>query len=103
MLPYRVLVVASLCWYHFSKLSINFHRTYEKEVGDNDIFMACDISIGNRLFNFQTITERKIERKKKLGGKKGFLSFYSVCMFFVCVFVCLCVCLSSLYRLYHLT
>ena len=30
MLPYRVLVVASLCWYHFSKFSINFYRTYER-------------------------------------------------------------------------
>ena len=41
-------------------------------------------------FNVQTIREIKIENKKNLAVKKGFLSFYSVCMFFVC----LCVCLS---------
>ena len=33
-------------------------------------------------------------RRKKFQGKKGFLSFYSVCMF-VCVFVCLFVCRRS--------
>ena len=51
------------------------------------------------LFNVQTIREIKIENKKLGGKKKGFLSFYSVCLFFVC----LCVCLSSLYRLHRLT
>ena len=30
MLPYRVLVVASLCWYHFSKFSITFYMNYIK-------------------------------------------------------------------------
>ena len=53
---------------------------------------AVIIVLGNRLFYFQTITERKIENKKLGSKKKGFLSFYSVCMFFVCVFVCLFVC-----------
>ena len=52
-------------------------------------FVAEFKSIENLLFYFQTITERKIENKK-FGGKKGFLSFYSVCMYLVC----LCVCLS---------
>ena len=50
-------------------------------------------------FYFQTNRERKIENKK-FGRKKGFLSFYSVCMFVcvcvcVCVFVCLFVCWRS--------
>ena len=40
---------------------------------------------GNRPF-------KRKQKKKNLQGKKGFLSFYSVCMF-VCVFVCLFVCL----------
>ena len=55
-------------------------------------FAECFGVVGNRLFYFQTNRERKID-DKKIGYKKGFLSFYSVCMF-VCVFVCLCVCLS---------
>ena len=40
---------------------------------------------------FQTNRERKVENKKKMAVKKGFLSFYSVCMY-VCVCVCVCVC-----------
>ena len=35
--------------------------------------------IGSRLFYFQTNRERKIDNKE-LAVKKGFLSFYSVCM-----------------------
>ena len=54
---------------------------------------SCLKFFGNRLFNFQTITERKIENKK-LGGKKRFpqflLSMYVFCLC-VCVFVCLSV------------
>ena len=63
-------------------------------------------TIGNRLFfYFQTNRERKIDNKK-IGRKKGFLSFYSVCMFvYVCVYMCVCVfvCLLALYRLHRLT
>ena len=46
---------------------------------------------GNRLFYFETITERKVKNKKNGGKKKFLLSMYVFC---VCVFVCLCVGLS---------
>ena len=55
------------------------------------------------IFYFQTNRERKKE-KKKFGRKKGFLSFYSVCMFvYMCVCVCVFVCLLALYRRHRLT
>ena len=47
------------------------------------------IFLETAFLNFQTIREMKIDNKK-LGGKIGFLSFYSVCMFFVCLFVFVC-------------
>ena len=47
-------------------------------------FPSC---FGNRLFNVQTIREMRIDNFKNLAVKKGFLSFYSVCMV-LCVFVC---------------
>ena len=58
------------------------------------------VIFGNRLFYFQTNRERKLENKK-CGRKKGFLSFYSVCMFCVCI--CVFVCLLALYRRHRLT
>ena len=54
------------------------------------IMMFAFLLLETAFFNAQTIREIKIENRKLGGKKKGFLSFYSVCMF-VCVFVCLSV------------
>ena len=50
-------------------------------------------AIGNHLFYFQTITERKIENKKLGGGgTKRFPLFLLNMYVFFCVFVCVFVC-----------
>ena len=54
--------------------------------------------IGNRLFYFQTIRGRIIE--KKLCSKKKRFPLFLHSMYVFCFF-CLCVCLSSLYRLHR--
>ena len=51
--------------------------------------------IGNRLFHFQTIRERKIENK--FGGKKRFPLF--LLNIYVCVFVCLCALQTSSFKI----
>ena len=45
-------------------------------------------TIGNHLFTFKLLEKEKL-KIKKLAVKKGFLCFYSVCMF---VYIYLCVC-----------
>ena len=44
----------------FSKLSINFYRTYKRGVVDIDITMACDISIQCVFFSTKTMGIMKI-------------------------------------------
>ena len=72
-----------------SEWALNHNVTYLLQkitsIFQVDRELDCLHIIGNHLFNVQTIREIKIENKKK-----GFLSFYSVCMF-VCLFVCLSV------------
>ena len=57
-------------------------------------------------FTFKLIEKEKRKWKKK-GRTWSFLSFYSVCMFCVCVYMCVCVCvfvcLLALYRRHRLT
>ena len=56
-------------------------------------------------FTFKLLEKEKY-KIKNLAVKKGFLSFYSVCMFvYMCVYMCVCVfvCLFALYRRHRLT
>ena len=60
-----------------------------------------DLFLETVFFTFKQIEKEK-QKIKNLAVKKGFLSFYSVCMF-VCVYICVFVCLFALYRRHRLT
>ena len=59
---------------------IHFPLNWDIPCSLSNITFNCLLLFGNRLFYFQAVWERKIENKKEC-RKKGFLCFYSVCMF----------------------
>ena len=81
-------------------VSPSYHRYCETSL-PIILLEDCGCLLETVFFYFQTNRERKIDNKK-FGRKKGFLSFYSVCMF---VYMCICVfvCLLALYRRHRLT